>query len=121
MKRLAASHARNGMELAFPIVDASGNSVYDAGTRLDAERIAKLPLYGVREIFIADPLLDDIPVEPLVPPELEAKAALALKTVLEETGLANSIEPELIEQAVQPGSEMAGSLFPRVLGEVNSA
>ena len=64
MIRLAASHARNGMELALPIVDASGNSVYDAGTLLDAERIAKLPLYGVREIFIADPLLDDIPVNP---------------------------------------------------------
>ncbi len=121
MIRLAASHARIGMELAFPIVDAFGNSVYEAGTHLEADHIARLPMYGVREIFINDPILDDIPVEPLIPPELEAKAALALRTVLEEAGFANSVEPALIEQAVQPGYEMAGPLFPRVLGEVNSA
>ena len=121
MIRLAASHARIGMELAFPVVDAFGNSVCEVGTRLDADHIAKLPMYGIREIFINDPILDDVPVEPLVPPELEAKAALALRTVLEEAGFANSVEPELIEQAVQPGYEMARPLFPLVLGEVNSA
>lgn len=121
MIRLAASHARIGMELATPIVDAFGNSVCDAGTKLNEEHIAKLPMYGVREIFINDPVLDDVPVEPLVPPELEAKAALALRTVLEETGHANSVEPALIELAVQPGYEMARPLFPMVLGEVNSA
>ena len=121
MIRLAASHAQAGMELAIPIVDAFGNAVYDEGTQLTPEHIAKLPLYGVREIFIADPLLDDIPVEPLIPPELEAKAALALRTVLEEAGFANTVEPAVIEQAVQPGYEMAKPLFPSVLGEVNSA
>jgi len=109
------------MELAFPIVDAFGNSVCDVGTRLNAEQIARLPMYGVREIFVNDPVLDDVPVEPLVPPELEAKAALAIRTVLEEAGLANSVEPALIEQAVQPGYEMARPLFPAVIGEVNSA
>lgn len=121
MIRLAASHARIGMELAFPIVDAFGNSVCEAGTQLEADQISKLHMYGVREIFISDPILDDVPVEPLVPPELEAKAALALKTVLEEAGSANSVEPALIEQAVEPGYEMAKPLFPRVIGEVNSA
>ena len=121
MIRLAASHARIGMELAFPIVDAFGNPVFEAGMQLGADHIAKLPLYGVREIFITDPVLDDVPVEPLVPPELEAKAALALRTVLEEAGLENTVEPALIEQAVQPGYEMAGPLFPLVIGEVNSA
>ncbi|MCZ6539945.1 MAG: HD domain-containing protein [Chloroflexi bacterium] len=121
MIRLAASHARVGMELAFPIVDASGNSVYETGTPLSADQIEKLPMYGVREIFISDPVLDDVAVEPLIPPELEAKAALALRTVLEEAGHANSVEPALIEQAVQPGHEMAESLFSRMLGEVNSA
>ena len=121
MIRLAASHARIGMELAFPIVDAFGNAVHDSGTRLDSDDIAKLPLYGIREIFISDPVLDDVPVEPLIPPELEAKAALAVKTVLQEAGRTNSVEPALIEQAVQPGYEMAKPLFPGVIGEVNSA
>ena len=121
MIRLAASHAQAGMELALPIVDAFGNAVYGEGTELTSEHIGKLPLYGIREIFIADPLLDDVPVEPLVPPELEAKAALALRTVHEEAGFANSVDPAVIEQAVQPGYEMAKPLFPRVLGEVNSA
>jgi HD-GYP domain-containing protein (c-di-GMP phosphodiesterase class II) len=121
MIRLAASHAQAGMELAIPIVDAFGNAVYAEGTELTTEHIAKLPMYGVREIFIAAPLLDDVPVEPLVPPELEAKAALALRTLLEEAGFANNVEPLVIEQAVQPGYEMARPLFPRVLGEVNSA
>lgn len=109
------------MELALPIVDAFGNAVYGEGNELTQEQIAKLPRYGVREIFITDPILDDVPVEPLVPPELEAKAALALRTVLEEAGFANTVEPAVIEQAVQPGYEMAKPLFPRVLGEVNSA
>ena len=121
MIRLAASHAQVGMELALPIVDAFGNAVYDEGEVLGKEHIAKLPMYGVREIFISDPRLDDVPVEPLVPPELEAKAALALRTVLEEAGFANTVEPAVIEQAVQPGYEMARPLFPRVLCEVNSA
>lgn len=121
MIRLAASHARVGMKLASPIVDAFGNPVYDAGTHLESDHISKLPMYGVREIFITEPLLEDIPVEPLIPPELEAKASLALRTVLEEAGFANTVEPTLIEQAVQPGYEMAKPLFPRVIGEVNSA
>jgi hypothetical protein len=109
------------MELASPIVDAFGNPVYDVGTHLESDHISKLPMYGVREIFITEPLLEDVPVEPLIPPELEAKASLALRTVLEEAGFANTVEPTLIEQAVQPGYEMAKPLFPRVIGEVNSA
>ncbi len=109
------------MELAKSIVDAFGNAVCDEGTRLTSEHIAKLPMYGVHEIFVADSLLDDIPVEPLVPPELEAKASFALRIVLEEAGFATTIEPTVIEQAVQPGYEMAKPLFPRVIGEVNSA
>lgn len=121
MIRLGASHAQAGMELALPIVDAFGNAVCAQGTQLTSEHISKLPMYGVREIFVNDPLLDDVPVEPLVPPELEAKAAQALRTVLEEAGFANSLEPAVIEQAVQPGYEMAKPLFPSVLGEVNSA
>ena len=121
MIRLAASHAQVGMELAMPIVDAFGNSVCDRGMELTSEHISKLPMFGVREIFVNDPILEDVPVEPLVPPELEAKAAQALRTVLEEAGFANTLEPALIEQAVQPGYEMAKPLFPTVLGEVNSA
>jgi hypothetical protein len=121
MIRLAASHAQTGMELALPIVDAFGNAVCDKGVALTAEHISKLPMYAVREIFINDPLLDDVPVEPLVPPELEAKAALAVRTLLEEAGFANTIEPAVVEQAVQPGYEMAKPLFPSVLGEINSA
>jgi HD-GYP domain-containing protein (c-di-GMP phosphodiesterase class II) len=121
MIRLAASHAQPGMELALSIVDAFGNAVCQAGAQLTSEHISKLPMYGVREIFVADELLDDVPVEPLIPPELEAKASLALRTVLEEAGFANTIEPAVIEQAVQPGYEMAKPLFPSVLGEVNSA
>ena len=109
------------MELAMAIVDAFGNAIYKEGTELTPEHIGKLPMHGVREIFVTNPLLDDIPVEPLVPPELEAKAAQALRTVLEEAGFANTVEPAVIEQAVQPGYEMAKPLFPRVLGELNSA
>jgi len=44
-----------------------------------------------------------------------------LKVFLEEAGFANTVEPAVIEQAVQPGYEMAKPFFPRVLGEVNSA
>jgi len=121
MIRLAASHAQAGMELALGIVDAFGNSVCDQGTTLTPEHISKLPMYGVREIFVNEPLLDDIPVEPLIPPELEAKAALALRTLLEEAGFANTIEAAVVEQAVQPGYEMAKPLFPSVLGELNLA
>ena len=121
MIRLAASHAQTGMELALPIVDAFGNAVCDQGAELTNEHISKLPMYGVREIFINDPLLDDVPVEPLIPPELEAKAALALRTLLEEAAFATTVEAAVVEQAVQPGYEMAKPLFPSVLGEVNSA
>lgn len=121
MIRLATSHARSGMELSLPIVDAFGNEVIGENTVLDDDMINRLPMYGVREIFIDAPILEDVPVEPLIPPDLEAKAALALRTLLEEASYSGTLESAVVEQAVQPGYEMAKPLFPRVLGEANSA
>ena len=121
MRRLAVEHAKAGMVLARPLADAFGNVICEEEEKLPESAISKLATIGIAEIFIDDPMTSDVPVEPLISPELEAQATQALRTLATESVHGTPIDQTLLEEAIRPAHDMAKSLFPSVLGELNTA
>jgi HD-GYP domain-containing protein (c-di-GMP phosphodiesterase class II) len=108
------------MVLARTVYDGGGMPVFQARTELTEERVAKLALYGVDELIIHDPLVDDVPVIPTIPPEVEAHASQALKMIVTECRGEESIPDMLVQVMEKPIFTMARGMFPEVLGEINS-
>ena len=121
MRRLAAEHAKAGMVLARPLADAFGNVICEEDEKLPESTISKLATIGIAEIFIDDPVTSDVPVEPLISPEVEAQATQALRTLATESAGGTEIDQTLLQEAIKPAHDMAKSLFPSVLGELNTA
>ena len=121
MRRLSSSNAVPGMVLGRTVFDSSGRAVCLEGEALDSGAVTRLSIYGIREVFIEDPRLQDIHVEPAVAPEIEAEAERALKELTAECYGEPHLDGTLLDQAVRPVSVMAQRMFPVLLGDPNTA
>jgi HD-GYP domain-containing protein (c-di-GMP phosphodiesterase class II) len=121
MRRLSVASAAPGAVLGRGVSDAGGRSVCKAGDLLTSEALTRLSIYGVDELFVEDNRLADVPVEPMVSPELEARAAHALRQLISESDGAARLDNDLLAQAVQPAVEMAHHMRPVPLGDLNTA
>ena len=119
MRRISARYARPGMVLHRPVYDNAGILLFGPGTVLDDERLDKLRLYTVGEIIVDDPRVDDVPVQPLIGPELEAEAVRSLRDVVLESSGTTEVHELLLRQLEKPIYAMARELFPDVVGEPN--
>ena len=121
MRRISARYAKVGMVTGKPVYDARRNLLFDKNTELTKESLNTLKVYGVGEILIDDPRVDDVIVQPMIAPELEAQMAEALKQLKLETRAKKFIEPMLLQEAKKPVFAATRSLFPEVVGEPNAA
>ena len=119
MRRISARYARSGMVLNRPVYDNAGILLFGPNTVLDDSRLEKLRLYTVGEIIVEDPRVDDVPVQPLIGPELEAEAVRSLRDLVLEYGETGAVHELLVSQLEKPISAMARELFPDVVGEPN--
>ena len=120
MRRISAKYGRPGMVLARPVYDSQGIQLFESGATLDEERLTRLGAYGVGEILIDDPRVSDVPVQPLIAPELEAEAVQGLRQLMVESQGNSRIQNGLLEDATKPIYAMTRDLFPEVMGEPNA-
>lgn len=121
MRRIGVKHARPGIVLGRAVYDSQGHQLFDQGACLTGDSLTTLAIYGVREILIEDPRLADIPVQPLVAPEVEAEAIQALRQLLTEGAGSGNVAELLVDQLERAIHAMVQALFPEVIGEVNAA
>lgn len=121
MRRIGARFAKPEMKLLRPVYDNSGLLLFERLTVLDEAKVGQLQVYGVREVIIDDPRVEDVPVQPLISPELEAEAIRALRDLMVESGPSGPVHDLLVAQLEKPVYAMARELFPDVAGEPNVA
>jgi hypothetical protein len=119
MRRISAGHAKPGMKLTRPVYDNAGMLLFHQASVLGDDDVNKLLIYGVHEIIISDPRVDDVPVQPLVAPEVEAAVGRAVRDLIYETPPGSPLEPMLLRELEKPVFGMAREFFPEVLGEAN--
>ncbi len=117
MRRVSGRYAKPGMVLGRPIYDSRGLILFERKTKLSEDDVQKLVLYGVSEVIVDDPRVEDVPVQPLLPPELEAEASLALRQLLTEAAGESEIHPALLAELERPVFNMVRELFPDCMGE----
>lgn len=121
MRRIAAKNAKEGMKLGRAIYDSRGFELVPKGAAVTPELMQTFSIYEVAELFIEDWRVADVPVQPLIAPELEGMATQALRTIIVESQGEKLIDDELLEEAENPIIEMARELFPEVIGEINAS
>ena len=121
MRRISAKYARPEMVLSRAVYDSRGNVLLDQGTRLAESSITTMSVYGVREILVEDWRVEDVPVQPLIAPEIAAEATQALRQLLTESQGSTAIDGALLEPVEQSVYSMTRELYPEVFGEVNVA
>lgn len=121
MRRIAAKKAKPGMVLSRPVYDSSGLELYELGATLADSDLAKLEIYGISELLIDDPRVADVPVQPLIAPEIEADVVRSLRELLTESRSAGCIDEQLVMQVERSITKMCRELFPDVMGEVNAS
>ncbi len=119
MRRISGHHAKVGMTLTRPVYDNAGMLLFHQATVLEEPDVSKLMIYGVNEIIISDPRVDDVPVQPLVAPEIEAEVGRAVRDLIYETPPGSPMEPMLMQAIEKSVFAMAREFFPEVLGEAN--
>ena len=121
MRRLAARYAKPGMVLSRSVYDSTGNPLFERGTELDKACITTLTVYGVNEIMVEDPRVQDVPASTMFSPEIEAEAMHALRELFDGSRDEGRIEASLLMTVERPIVSMARELFPEVMGEVNAS
>lgn len=121
MRRIVAKNAKEGMKLGRAIYDSRGYELIAKGTAVTKELMQTFSIYEIAELFIEDWRVADVPVQPLIAPELEGMATQALRTIVVESQGERLIDDELLEEAENPIIEMARELFPEVIGEINAS
>ena len=109
------------MVLGRALYDSKGILVFEPRTTLTEENLKSLNIYGVGEILIEDPRVADVPVQPLIAPELEGEAVQALRQLMTESQGSRSMSASLLEEAAKPVYAMTRDLFPDVIGEPNAS
>ena len=121
MRRISAKQASRGMKLLRSVYDDHGNIIFKANTTLSEESLTTLNIYEVGEIIIEDRRVADVPVQPLIAPELQAQALQWLRQLLTEHQGNKSVDSALLDELESVGIEMTRELFPEVIGEVNTS
>jgi HD-GYP domain-containing protein (c-di-GMP phosphodiesterase class II) len=118
MKRISAKCARPGQVLSYAVYDSYGKKLLDENTKLDKKAISILAENWVSEIIVEDPRTDDIRVVPLVSPELEGRAAKAVKqTYLENYGR-SSISLTHLKELRETAAGMVRAMEPMSRREI---
>lgn len=118
MLRVSVERVRSGMILARAVYDIHGQQVLPECTKLSDDDLALIARAGVREILIRDSRVTDVPVGPLFPAYLEAKAVQALHELLvAKQGSTESVCPTDLAAIHSAVHQMVQCLFPIVLGE----
>ena len=109
------------MVLARTVYDSAGNILFDMGEELNSDMMSSLTIQGVAEIFIEDPRVDDVPVFPLVEPELEAQLTLAYREIAIASHGETTLDSTLLDSIRIPMMATASGLYPEIPGEVSVA
>ena len=119
MRRVLAKHAKPGMVLTRPVYDGRGKVALEKGTHLTDQLLTALESSGVGELIIEDHRMADVPVQPLIAPELEAEAVRGLRAMMAGAKETLSVDEKLLEMVEHPIAAMAADFFPEVVGEPN--
>ena len=120
MRRIATKYAKPEMVLGMPVYSSYGTVLLKKDTRLHLTHISTLLQMGVSELFIADNRLSDVPVWPLVTPEIEGALATALRSLMTQTQsmLASGTgKPIDLTKVHQLTLAMIEQLFPVAMGD----
>jgi len=71
------------MVLAREVYDWTGTAIIDVDKALDDSHLTLLKSMGVREILVHDERVGEVIVSPLIPEEVEGKAATLLRQILD--------------------------------------
>jgi len=118
MRRVSGKCAKPGQVLGYAVYDNYGNKLLKEGTKLDQQGIMVLLSNGVTEIFIEDWRMADVPVAPLISPELEGKAAKALKKLYSENYGRTSVSIQNIGELGAAANAMVEGLMLSGVAEV---
>lgn len=121
MRRIPAKYAQSGMVLSRAVYDSCGNILFDRGVTLAQDSGTLLEIHGVRELLVEDPRVNDVSVQPLIAPELEAEAGQAMRTLMTESWGSEEVDPRLFDLVQKPAASMARELCGDAIGEVNTA
>lgn len=121
MRRISAKYAKANMTLGRALYDSKGYLLFEPGTQLSEDNLSSLQIHGVGEIVINDPRVEDVPVMPLVAPEIEGEAIQALRQLMTESMGKKELNMGLLDEASKPIYAMTRDLFPTVIGEPNVA
>ena len=121
MRRVSAKCVKPGMVLGRAVYDSRGNLLFEAGAKMGVDSLRSLTIQGVREVLVEDWRVSDVPVQPLVAPNVESEAVQALRQLMTESRGASTLDELLVKQLERPLHVMIQNLFPEVIGEVNVA
>ncbi|MBI4313001.1 MAG: HD domain-containing protein [Chloroflexi bacterium] len=99
--------------------DSYGYLLFEAGTEIPEDGPMTLAVHGVREILVEDPRTASLVVEPLIPLELVAQAAVALRQALAGGRESRETLAVLLRQVEICAEAMAAEMFPDSIGEVS--
>jgi HD-GYP domain-containing protein (c-di-GMP phosphodiesterase class II) len=119
MRRISAKYAKPGMILGAIVYDNYGTMLLNSFTKLNQDHIQILRKNKVDEIFLDDWRVADIPVQPMFSPELEGKAAGALRTLMTGGSGSKAIPAEHLEKISVSINAMVRELTFEAIGEVN--
>ena len=117
MRRITLKHAKPGMVLGVPAHDNFGILLFEAHTKLDEDCLKILATNAVTEILLDDWRVADVVVEPLVSPELEGKAAQALRRLMIENQGKPSLAAGSVDKVVIVANSIARELEFESIGE----
>lgn len=109
------------MVLGYPVYDNYGTKLLHAHTKLDEDCLKVLLDNVVTEIFVEDSRVADIPVAPLISPELEGRAARALRRLHTENSGRMNISDKHVYDISTAANAMAEELTLTSVGEVTVA
>ncbi|BAQ34811.1 putative metal dependent phosphohydrolase [Dehalococcoides sp. UCH007] len=107
------------MVLGQNLFDQSGRLIYSNGMKLSEEYIQVLQSYGMKEILVHNSNMLDIPVQCLYSPLIEATLSIELRELFTEMRGGAEISEKMLEKVFDPIYQMAGELFPELIGEPN--
>jgi HD-GYP domain-containing protein (c-di-GMP phosphodiesterase class II) len=118
MRRISAKCAKPGQVLGYAVYDNYGKKLMLEGTKLDQRALMVLLSNAVSEIFIEDWRMADVPVAPLISPELEGRAASALQKLYSENYGRTSVSIKNIAEVSAAANAMVEGLRLSGVAEV---
>lgn len=118
MRRVSVARATPGMVLGRAVYDIHGQLLLEEDTVLTEREIRRLSAAGTAEVLVRDSRLADIPIVPLFPEYLEARATHGLHQILTDPEIAKQ---GLVAQDLLPilpaANQLVQCLYPAVMGD----